>query len=146
MYTATSLKKTNKGIPGEQTKWTKRGRERNELKERDRKNPYSKTSRLENLEELKLHHYNEKSCCFDCAVALCTIQNALLVISDLTWLDLSDELGIERQKKELIAFIAKRNPTERNTHSKKKKTRLRKWMSFNGRSVGRREKAGKQEY
>jgi hypothetical protein len=29
-----------------------------------------------------------KKSCFDCAVALCTMQNALLVISNLTWLDL----------------------------------------------------------
>jgi hypothetical protein len=54
-----------------------------EQKER-KKNTYSQTSRLKNLEELQLHHNHEKNPFFDCAVALCTIQNALLVISNLT--------------------------------------------------------------
>jgi hypothetical protein len=51
-------------------------------KERE-KTKRSQTSQLENPEELRLHHHREKSC-FDCAVALCTMQNALLVISNLT--------------------------------------------------------------
>jgi hypothetical protein len=48
------------------------------------KNTYSQTSRLENPEELQLHHNHEKNAVFDCAVALCTMQNELLVISNLT--------------------------------------------------------------
>jgi hypothetical protein len=52
----------------------------NEQKERE-KNAYSQTSRLETPEEFQLH---EKFPVFDCAVALCTMQNALLVISNLT--------------------------------------------------------------
>jgi hypothetical protein len=55
----------------------------NEQKERE-KNAYSQTSRLETPEELQLHHNHEKNSVFDCAVALCTMQNALLVISNLT--------------------------------------------------------------
>jgi hypothetical protein len=47
--------------------------------QKKKKNTYSQTSRLENPEELQLHHP-----VFDCAVALCTMQNALLVISNLT--------------------------------------------------------------
>jgi hypothetical protein len=53
--------------------------------QRERKqNTYSQTSRLENPEELQLHHNHEKFPVFDCAVALCTMQNKLLVISNLT--------------------------------------------------------------
>jgi hypothetical protein len=48
------------------------------------KKTFSQTSRLENPEELQLLHNHEKNPVFECAVALCTIQNALLVISDLT--------------------------------------------------------------
>jgi hypothetical protein len=48
------------------------------------KNAYSQTSRLETPEELQLHHSHEKNPVFDCAVALRTMQNALLVISNLT--------------------------------------------------------------
>jgi hypothetical protein len=59
--------------PDEQTKCT----------ERERKKLYSQTSRLKTPEELQLHHNHEKFY-FDCAVALCTMQNALLVISNLT--------------------------------------------------------------
>jgi hypothetical protein len=55
----------------------------NEQKER-KKNTYSQTSRLENPEELQLHHNHEKNPVFECAVALSTMQNALLVISNLT--------------------------------------------------------------
>jgi hypothetical protein len=55
----------------------------NEQKER-KKNAYSQTSRLETPEELQLHHNHERFLFFDCAVALCTMQNALLVISNLT--------------------------------------------------------------
>jgi hypothetical protein len=47
------------------------------------KNAYSQTSRIEKPEELQQHHNHEKSS-FDCAVALCTMQNALLVICNLT--------------------------------------------------------------
>jgi hypothetical protein len=57
----------------------------NEQKERE-KNAYSQTSRLETPEELQLHHNPKKNPVFDCAVALCTMQNALLVISNLTCL------------------------------------------------------------
>jgi hypothetical protein len=35
-------------------------------------------------EELQLHQNHEKFLFFDCAVALCTMRNALLVISNLT--------------------------------------------------------------
>jgi hypothetical protein len=54
----------------------------NEQKERE-KNTYSQSSRLENPEELQLHHNHEKIL-FKCAVALCTMKNALSVISYLT--------------------------------------------------------------
>jgi hypothetical protein len=53
-------------------------------RKRERENAYSQTSRLENPEELQLHHNHEKIPVFDCAVALCTMKNALLVISNLT--------------------------------------------------------------
>jgi hypothetical protein len=49
------LRKTNVWAaltPDEQTKWT----------ERERKNTYSQTSRLETPEELQQHHNHEKSC------------------------------------------------------------------------------------
>jgi hypothetical protein len=52
-------------------------------REREKINKYSQTSRLENPEELQLHHNDENFPVFDCAVALCTMQNALLVISNL---------------------------------------------------------------
>jgi hypothetical protein len=55
-----------------------------EQRERERKNTYSQTSRLETPEELQLHQNHEKIPVFDCAVALCTMQNKLLVISNLT--------------------------------------------------------------
>jgi hypothetical protein len=42
--------------------------------ESEKKNTYSQTSRLENPEELQLHHNHEKFLFFYCAVALCTIQ------------------------------------------------------------------------
>jgi hypothetical protein len=42
------------------------------------------TSRLEKPEELQIHHNHEKFPVFDYAVALCTMQNELLVISKLT--------------------------------------------------------------
>jgi hypothetical protein len=48
------------------------------------KNKYSQTSRLEIPEELQLHQNYEKFLFFDYAAALCTIQNELLVISNLT--------------------------------------------------------------
>jgi hypothetical protein len=48
------------------------------------KNTYSQTSRIETLEELQLHYNQEINPVFDFAVALCTIQNALSVISNLT--------------------------------------------------------------
>jgi hypothetical protein len=41
---------------------------------------YSQTSLLENPEKLQLHQNHGKNPVFDCAVALCTMQNALLVI------------------------------------------------------------------
>jgi hypothetical protein len=56
-------------------------RKQNEQKEG--KNKCSQTSRLETPEELLLNHKHEKFL-FDCAVALCTMQNALLVISNFT--------------------------------------------------------------
>jgi hypothetical protein len=40
-----------------------------------KKNTYSQTSRLETPEELQLHQNHEKNPVFDCAVALCTMQN-----------------------------------------------------------------------
>jgi hypothetical protein len=55
---------------------------RNEQKKR--KDTYSQTSRLENPEELQLHRNHEKALFFDCAVALCTMQNSLLAIIYLT--------------------------------------------------------------
>jgi hypothetical protein len=51
--------------------------------QKERKNTYSQTSRLENPEELQLNHNQEKFLFFDCAVVLCTMQNELLVISYL---------------------------------------------------------------
>jgi hypothetical protein len=39
---------------------------------------------LKTRRELQLHHNHEKFLIFDCAVALCTMQNAFLVISNLT--------------------------------------------------------------
>jgi hypothetical protein len=51
---------------------------------REKENTYSQTSRLETPEELQLHQNHEKFPVFDCAVALCTMQNVLLVISNLT--------------------------------------------------------------
>jgi hypothetical protein len=53
-------------------------------KKKDFKKTYSQTSRLENPKGLQLHHNHKKNPVFDCAVALCTMQNALLVISNLT--------------------------------------------------------------
>jgi hypothetical protein len=53
-----------------------------EQREREKKNTYSQTSRLETPEGLQLHQNHDPV--FDCAVALCTMQNALLVISNLT--------------------------------------------------------------
>jgi hypothetical protein len=53
-------------------------------KKRERKNTYSQNSRLENLEELQLHHNHEKFLFFYCAVALCTMKNESMVISNLT--------------------------------------------------------------
>jgi hypothetical protein len=41
-------------------------------------------ARIEKTEELQLHHKHEKFLFFGCAVALCAIQNGLLVISILT--------------------------------------------------------------
>jgi hypothetical protein len=57
-------------------------------RKREKKNTNSQTSRLEN-QTWRSFSYTKitKNSCFDCAVALCTIQNALLVISNLTWLD-----------------------------------------------------------
>jgi hypothetical protein len=43
----------------------------------------SKTSRLEKREVFQLHH-NQEKVMFNCAVALCTMQNAVLMISNLT--------------------------------------------------------------
>jgi hypothetical protein len=54
---------------------------KNEQKER-KKN--IQLDRPENPEELQLHHNHEEILFFDCAVALCRMQNALLVISNLT--------------------------------------------------------------
>jgi hypothetical protein len=48
------------------------------------KNAYSQTSQFETPEELQLHHNHEKNPVFDCSVALCTMQNELLVIRNLT--------------------------------------------------------------
>jgi hypothetical protein len=48
----------------------------NRKRERN-KNTYSQTSRLENPEELQLHHNHEKFLFLRvCAVALCTMKNA----------------------------------------------------------------------
>jgi hypothetical protein len=52
-------------------------------KEREKKT-YIQKSRLKNQKELQLHHNYKKNPVFDCAVALCTMQNALLVKSNLT--------------------------------------------------------------
>jgi hypothetical protein len=54
----------------------------NEQKEREKIHTHSQTSRLENPEELQLHH-NHNNSFFGCDVALCTMKNALLVISNL---------------------------------------------------------------
>jgi Neuraminidase (sialidase) len=51
---------------------------------REEKKTISQTSRLENPDELQLHLNQEKLLFFDCAVALCTIRNGLLVTSNLT--------------------------------------------------------------
>jgi hypothetical protein len=48
-------------------------------KEREKKYTHSQASQLENPKELQLH----KIPVFNCAVALCTMQNALLVIGNL---------------------------------------------------------------
>jgi hypothetical protein len=48
------------------------------------KNAYSQTSRLETPEELQLRHNHEKNPVLYSAVALCTMQNELLVISNFT--------------------------------------------------------------
>jgi hypothetical protein len=52
--------------------------------QKERKNTYSQTSRLETPEELQLNRNHEKNPFVDCDAALCTMQNALLVISNLT--------------------------------------------------------------
>jgi hypothetical protein len=57
-----------------------------EQKERERENTDSQTSRLETPEKLQLHQNHEKIPVFDCAVALCTMQNALLVITWSCWI------------------------------------------------------------
>jgi hypothetical protein len=51
---------------------------------KEEKNTFSQTSRLENPKELQLHHNHEKFPVLDCAVALCTTQKELLVISNST--------------------------------------------------------------
>jgi hypothetical protein len=55
-------------------------------KKREKKNTYSQTSRLENPEELQLHHNHEKFLFLTVLLLLAqfTMQNALLVISNLT--------------------------------------------------------------
>jgi hypothetical protein len=58
--------------------------------ERYRKKIYSQTNRLEKKTSKTLqlyHHRHEKFLFFDCPVSLYTMQNELLVISNLTWLD-----------------------------------------------------------
>jgi hypothetical protein len=50
----------------------------NEQKERE-KNTYIQTSRLENPEELQLHHNHENSCFWLCC---CSLHNEKLVIGD----------------------------------------------------------------
>jgi hypothetical protein len=54
----------------------------NEQKEREKIHTVGPAG-LKNPEELQLHHNNENPV-FDCDVALCTMQSALLVISNLT--------------------------------------------------------------
>jgi hypothetical protein len=56
-------------------------------RERERKKIH--TVRPAGLKPRRSFSYTKitKSSCFDCAVALCTMQNELLVISNLTWLD-----------------------------------------------------------
>jgi hypothetical protein len=49
-----------------------------------KKEKYSQTSQLENPEEIRLHHNHDNFPVFDCAVALFTFQNVLLVISNVT--------------------------------------------------------------
>jgi hypothetical protein len=65
--------------PDEQTKWT----------EREWKNTYSQTSRLENLEELQLHHNLEKFLFLTVLslFAQCKMHYWWLQSSNLTWLD-----------------------------------------------------------
>jgi hypothetical protein len=53
-------------------------------RKRERKNAYSQTSRLETPERASATPQSRKVPVFDFAVALCTMQNALLVISNLT--------------------------------------------------------------
>jgi hypothetical protein len=66
----------------ENSRWANK---RNKKRE---KSTYSQTSRLENPEKLQLLHNHERNPVFDCAVALSTLQNALLAITrnKLTWL------------------------------------------------------------
>jgi hypothetical protein len=52
--------------------------------QKERKNTYSQTSRLENPEVLQLHHNHKKIPVFECDLALCAMKNELLVISYLT--------------------------------------------------------------
>jgi hypothetical protein len=58
----------------------------NKMNKKRERNTYSQTSRLENPEDLQLRNDHENS--FNCAVALCTMKNKLLVVSNLTWLEL----------------------------------------------------------
>jgi hypothetical protein len=52
--------------------------------QKERENTYSQTSRLETPGGASATPQSRKNPVFDCAVALCTMQNALLVISNLT--------------------------------------------------------------
>jgi hypothetical protein len=72
------IRETNvwaESTPDEQTKWTESERKMH-------------TVRPAGLKPRRSFSYTTitKKICFDCAVALCTMQNALLVISNLTWL------------------------------------------------------------
>jgi hypothetical protein len=48
--------------------------------QRKRKHTYSQTSRLEKTKKLQIDHNHQKNPVFDCAVALCTMQNAKCMV------------------------------------------------------------------
>jgi hypothetical protein len=54
------------------------------MNRKSEKNTCSQTSRLETSEEPSATPQSRKNPVFDCAVALCSMQNALVVISNLT--------------------------------------------------------------